>query len=147
MSRRIVTGLNAQGKSCVIIDAPLRANAGGGGIVWHTPTLPADNSGAADTADAPFSFESIQSGGSTFLVMEYPPNMAAHWHATDTIDYIAMLSGEITLELESGEATLRAGDVLVDRGIAHSWRNDSGAPARAAIIMLPAHPVGAGSAA
>jgi quercetin dioxygenase-like cupin family protein len=144
MSRRVITGLNAAGKSCVLIDAPLAHNAGGGAIVWHTPNLPADNTGATDTADAPFSFASIQSGGSTFLVMEYPPNMAAFWHTTNTIDYIAMLSGEITLDLESGPVTLRAGDVLVDRGIAHSWRNDSGAPARAAIVMLPAHPVGAG---
>ena len=115
--------------------------------MWHTPSLPADNTGTADAATAPVSFDALQSGGSTFMVMEYPPNMAAFWHATDTIDYIAMLSGEVTLELESGEATLRAGDVLVDRGIVHCWRNDSGAPARAAIIMLPAHPVGAGRTA
>ena len=38
----------------------------------------------------------------------------------------------------------QAGAVLVDRGVSHSCRNDSGKPARAAIVLLPALPVGKG---
>jgi hypothetical protein len=43
--------------------------------------------------------------------------------------------------LESGEVTLRAGDLGVCRGAMHGWRNDSGAIARMLTFMLPAEPL------
>ena len=144
MSRRYVTGLAADGRSAVLVDEPLVHGPGGAAVVWATARLPADNALPADAPVPAFSFDLMHAGGSAFIVMEYPPEMGAYWHATDTVDYIAMLSGEIVLETQSGEVTLRAGDVLVDRGIIHSWRNDSGAPARAAITLLPADPLGEG---
>ena len=55
-----------------------------------------------------------------------------------------MMAGEVVLELESGETILRAGDVSVDRGVVHAWRNDGDQTARIAFIIVPAHPVGAG---
>ncbi|MEU4196500.1 cupin domain-containing protein [Kribbella sp. NPDC026611] len=49
-----------------------------------------------------------------------PPGM----HATDSIDYVVVVSGEVTLELDDGEQTaLRAGDVVVQNGTCHTWRN------------------------
>jgi quercetin dioxygenase-like cupin family protein len=145
-TRRVVTGINAEGKSCVILDGPLRdMGAGGSGrLAWHTAGLPADNSGSADVDPPPFSFDLMHAGGTLFMVMEWAPGAGEFWHATDTIDYVVMLEGEVTLDLEAGSVTLRAGDVLVDRGVVHSWRNDSGKPARGAIVILPAHPVGKG---
>jgi quercetin dioxygenase-like cupin family protein len=145
MSRRVVTGLNAEGQSCVLIDGPLVTLGGGGGnLAWRTEGLPADNSGTTDCPAGTFGFDLMHSGGSMFMVMEFGPDSPAFWHATDTLEYVAMLAGEIVFETETGEVTLKAGDVLVDRGIVHSWRNDSGQPARAAITILPAHPVGKG---
>jgi mannose-6-phosphate isomerase-like protein (cupin superfamily) len=45
-------------------------------------------------------------------------------HRTDSIDYILIVSGEVTLELDEGErCTLRAGDVVVQNGTRHAWRN------------------------
>jgi quercetin dioxygenase-like cupin family protein len=79
-----------------------------------------------------------------FMLMEFAPGQPEFWHATDTLEYITMLEGEIVFQTESEEVTLRAGDVLVDRGVLHSWRNDSGKPARAAIVIIPAEPVGKG---
>ncbi len=144
VNRRVVTGLNAEGKSCVILDGPLLPLGGPAAMAWRTPSLPADNSGSGDCEGGPFSFEMLQGGGSMFMVMEYQPGIAAMWHATDTIDYIVMLKGEVVLDLEEGEVRLKAGDVLVDRGVVHSWRNDSAEPATAAVIILPALPVGKG---
>lgn len=143
--RRVITGLDAAGKSAVIIDGPLKSLGGGGGnLVWRTEALPADNSGSEDCPGGTFGFDMMHSGGSMFMVMDFQPGSPSFWHATDTTEYIAMLSGEVVFETETGEVTLKAGDVLVDRGIVHSWRNDSGAPARATITILPAHPVGNG---
>lgn len=145
-TRRVVTGIGPDGKSCVIVDGPMR-NAGAPGsleFAWYTPAVPADNSSSEDIDPPPFSFDLMQSGATLFVIATYPPSVPQFWHATDTIDYISMLEGEITLELEAGPVTIRAGDVLVDRGVIHSWRNDSGKPARAAIVMVPAKPVGQG---
>ncbi|MEU9839515.1 cupin domain-containing protein [Actinomadura sp. NPDC048032] len=45
-------------------------------------------------------------------------------HTTDSIDYVLVVSGEATLELDDGEQTvLRAGDVLVQNGTRHAWHN------------------------
>lgn len=144
MSRRVLTGLDAAGKSAILVDEPLAHASGGAAMVWAAPALPVDNSVPAGGPAPAFSFDLLHSGGAAFMVMEYPADMGEFWHATDSTECIAMLSGEIVLMTETGEVTLRAGDVLVDRGVVHCWRNDSGAPARAAITLLPAHPVGKG---
>lgn len=45
-------------------------------------------------------------------------------HTTDTLDYILVVAGEVTLELDDGDQTvLRAGDVVVQNGTRHAWRN------------------------
>jgi quercetin dioxygenase-like cupin family protein len=142
--RRVVTGLDAEGRSCVMVDGPLLAAGGSARLAWRTEGLPADNSATTDCPPGTFGFDAMHAGGSMFMVMDFAADLSSFWHATDTLEYIAMLSGEIVLETETGAVVLKAGDVLVDRGIVHSWRNDSGKPARAAITILPAHPVGMG---
>ena len=143
-TRRVVTGLDDAGRSCVLIDGPVPPWGESGGRVWLTETAPADNSGRGDCPDVPFTFDLMQGGGSAVMIHTFAPGAPEFWHATDSIDYIVMLEGEVVLQLETGEVTLRAGDVAVDRGVIHSWRNDTGQPARAFIAALPAHPVGAG---
>lgn len=142
--RRVVTGINADGKSCVTIDGPLAPLGSSAGLAWLTEAIPVDNSGSADCPHLPFSFDLIHAGGSVCMVHEYRKGEGEFWHATDTIDYIVMLSGEVVLQLESGAVRLRAGDFLVDRGVSHSWCNDRDEPARAMIVMVPARPVGSG---
>lgn len=143
MGRRIITGLDSDGRSAVLVDEAIVHTAGGAAIIWASEALPADNSAPAGPVPA-FSFDLMHGGGASFMVMEYPADMGEYWHATDTVDCLAMLSGEIVFMTETGEVTLRAGDVLVDRGIVHCWRNDSGKPARAAIVLMPAKPLGKG---
>jgi quercetin dioxygenase-like cupin family protein len=50
-------------------------------------------------------------------------------HTTDSLDYVLVVSGEITLELDRGEQTvLRAGDVIIQNGTRHAWRNHGPQP-------------------
>jgi mannose-6-phosphate isomerase-like protein (cupin superfamily) len=50
-------------------------------------------------------------------------------HTTDSIDYVVIVSGEVTLELDDGEQTvLRAGDVVIQNGTRHAWRNHGTEP-------------------
>ena len=45
------------------------------------------------------------------------------FHRTDSLDYAIVLEGEITLLVDDGEATLKAGDVAVQRATSHAWSN------------------------
>jgi quercetin dioxygenase-like cupin family protein len=138
----VVTGLDAEGQSCVIVDGPGHPLSATSQMLWRS-AVPADNSAMEDCEPAEFSFE-LMHAGSLFMRMEFQPGMREFWHATDSIDYIVLLEGEVTLMLEAGEVILRAGDFLVDRGVNHCWRNDGDQPAVAAIISLAALPVGKG---
>lgn len=44
-------------------------------------------------------------------------------HATDTIDLVTIVSGEIYAITESGETLMKPGDSLVQRGTKHAWSN------------------------
>jgi quercetin dioxygenase-like cupin family protein len=143
--RRVITGLDDQGRSTVIIDGPVPHFDSGAGasVVWRSG-IPADNSGSADTA-APYDIAMLHDGQCSFTVAEFAPGTTeAFMHATDTIDYIVMLKGEVTFVVETGEVTLKAHDLLVDRGIVHGWRNDGTEPALVAVVNLPSLPVGKG---
>jgi mannose-6-phosphate isomerase-like protein (cupin superfamily) len=142
--RRVITGLDAEGRSAVLLDGPVRPLGETGGFVWRTDASPADNSAQADYPEVTFDFDVMHGPGSLFMLHEFPIGGGDFWHATDTIEYLVMIEGEVVLQLETGEVRLGAGDCLVDRGVIHNWRNDGPAPARAAIIALPALPVGKG---
>jgi mannose-6-phosphate isomerase-like protein (cupin superfamily) len=58
-------------------------------------------------------------------------------HATPTVDYVIVLAGEVWLELDGGEGTLvRQGDIVVQGGVRHAWRNKGDAPATLATVMV-----------
>lgn len=142
--RRVVTGLDEKGRSCVLIDGPIRdfetANAA---YIWRTDKMPADNSGRDDAA-VPWEVAHLHSGGSNFSICAFAPGTQSFMHATDTIDYLVVLQGRITLVLETGEVTVGPGDFVVDRGVMHGWLNPFEEPCVCAVVNLPAEPVGAG---
>lgn len=60
-------------------------------------------------------------------------------HVTDTIDYVVVIEGEITLELDQGvRVELTSGDCVVQRGTSHSWKNYSAKRAVIAGFMIGA---------
>jgi mannose-6-phosphate isomerase-like protein (cupin superfamily) len=45
-------------------------------------------------------------------------------HATQTLDYVAVLSGQVTLVVGGSEVTLEPGDCVVQQpGVPHDWLN------------------------
>jgi len=142
--RRVVTGLNAEGRSCVVFDGEVPRHQPAANLIWRN-ALPADNSGASDAA-VPYGMDLLHDGRVNFILTELPPGLpgGAFLHATDTIDYLVMIAGEVVLALETGEVTLRAGDLIVDRGVIHGWRNDGTETAVFASVTVPALPVGKG---
>ena len=57
-------------------------------------------------------------------------------HRTETIDYGIVLEGEIVLILDEGETTVRAGEIVIQRGTNHGWANRSGRNCRIAFILI-----------
>ncbi len=76
--------------------------------------------------------------GSLFRDAQHSPQPGEHpgMHRTRTVDYALMLQGELVAIMDDGETTLRAGDVLVQRGTRHAWANRSGQPARVAFVLI-----------
>jgi len=62
-------------------------------------------------------------------------------HKTETVDYIILLSGVVTLILDEGEVDMKPMDVVVQRGTNHSWANRGTDPAVLAGILMDAVPL------
>jgi len=61
-------------------------------------------------------------------------------HETKTVDYAIVLEGEVWSVLDNGEALLRAGDILIQRGTNHCWANRSPNVARIAFVLIDGKP-------
>lgn len=57
-------------------------------------------------------------------------------HRTQTVDYVIVLEGEITLVLDETESLLRAGDIAIQCGTNHAWANRSDANCRVAFVLI-----------
>lgn len=170
MVRRVVTGNDGDGKSFFVIDGetPHRWDIGRieADDIWVDDAQRAASDNDYDPVGDGFFKLVPPSGGSVVrIVTLFPPDRAdgptgealaearAHWdtgphmesddpamHTTATIDYGIVLEGEIGLELDSGEVTLQAGDIVVQRATRHAWRNRSGKPARMCFVLIGSAP-------
>ncbi len=161
--RRIVTGHDTAGKSIVVIDGPPTSTA----AYWLADSTPADNAAAGDAAQRVRGLEPPR-GGTIFRYAVIPPEDpkvtreerertmarmfeqmgAAHcrpdtsrhpgMHKTRTVDYVILLSGEVTLLLDKGEVDLKPFDVVVQRGTNHAWVNKGKEPALIAAVLVDA---------
>jgi quercetin dioxygenase-like cupin family protein len=141
--RRVVTGHDSHGRAMVTIDEAaddrVVFRTGANGInIWSTKGFPVDNDRSYDGGKDVTS-TSIDDG-SVFRVIEFEPGVAPRVHRTDSIDYAVVLSGEIDMELDETCVTLKAGDVLVQRGTIHNWVNKSNAPCVIAFVLIHAKP-------
>src|SRR5215475_12865202 len=142
--RRVVTSHDAGGKAVVAVDEVSRDVVSfrkGATIanIWSTAGFPVDNNRLVDTAKEITG--TTRAGGTVFRVIEYAPGVTPRNHRTDSIDYAIVLSGQIDMELDDQVVTLRAGDVLVQRGTIHNWVNRSDAPCVIAFVLIDGQPV------
>ena len=57
-------------------------------------------------------------------------------HKTETIDYIILLKGDVTLILDEEEVDLKPFDVVVQRGTNHAWVNNGTEPALLIAVLI-----------
>jgi quercetin dioxygenase-like cupin family protein len=150
--RRVVTGHDGKNVAKVIREGPaanIKTPREGvaSTLMWCTDAMPADIAvgESAEDMGARILGTAPPENGSRFIVMEFAPGIASEMHRTETIDYIVVLEGEIDMDMDDSTVKLRAGDVMVQRGTNHAWINRSAAPARLAIVLLDAKPLGVGN--
>lgn len=142
--RRIVTGHDERGRAIVTLDTvdeliPRREGVASR-VLWTTASVPADNSGDEDASTQEIGL--TVPGGTVFRIVEFGPGNPDFVHRTESVDYAVVMDGEIDMELDDGTAVhLWAGDVLVQRGTVHGWRNRGGEPCRIAFVLISANPV------
>ncbi|CAI4212670.1 unnamed protein product [Parascedosporium putredinis] len=78
--------------------------------------------------------------GTVLRVVDMAPGALSPMHRTISLDYGVVLEGEIDLVLDSGESRhMKRGDISVQRGTNHAWRNRSETSwARMLYVLQPA---------
>ena len=151
--RRIITGHNSDGKAVIAADEELP----GVGLaeddrrtdatffqLWATYEMPVALTDEARARQSGGSLSTIlgTGAGSVLRVGVLAPGTRSPMHRTESLDYGICLEGECDMELDSGDVvTVRAGDVVIQRGTNHVWHNRSDKPCRFAWILLDAQPV------
>jgi mannose-6-phosphate isomerase-like protein (cupin superfamily) len=151
--RRVVTGHDADGKACVWLDGYLTNHKfsdekTSSSLVWVSDSAPADFVGTEDMGlrilgTAP------PACGTRFCVLEIDPGNVFHGvHRTDTLDYVLVLSGQMSMVLDDDrKVDLKAGDILIQRGTNHGWINTGDVPVRFAVVLVDGKPKRSGSVA
>ena len=135
--RRVVTGFNKEGKSCIKWDTeitPISRRPGFDDIpLWATKKLPAET-----TDDDPNDWKlgTSLAGGSVFRFGRYAPGNGPRWHVTDSVDYAICIAGEMIMELDEGSVHLKPGDVVIQRGTNHNWRNPGPGECVMAFVLI-----------
>jgi mannose-6-phosphate isomerase-like protein (cupin superfamily) len=144
---RVVTGYDENGSPAVLRhgEPPTVIQAGRYTTteLWVSGRAPL-TAGTADTSTAEWALEPPP-GGACFRIVEIAPASEAdeaggeataagadehagfqEAHATDTLDYVTVLRGEVTLVVGGTEVTLGPGDSVVQQpGVPHDWQNRS----------------------
>lgn len=143
--RRVVTGHDREGHAVVKIDevcGNVISNRPGSSscVVWSTEGFPVDNDGETDPTTRRIG--TTIEDGSVFRVVRYEPGLTPRMHRTDSIDYAVVLSGQIDMELDDQRTvSLKAGDLVVQRGTVHAWVNHGPEPCEIAFVLVAAKPV------
>jgi hypothetical protein len=165
-ARRVVTGLDASGRSTIVSDeftsARLMTPGNTKCDIWRLGSLPA-NLRDEDGLDAGV-LTAPPPAGLVHRVVTIPPD--SEWdrsvgysdangplpgtisleesggipgmHITDTLDFVTVLSGELHAVLEEAVTVLRPGDTIVMRGVKHSWSNPTDQATTIVSVMIDA---------
>ena len=148
--RRIVTGHDATGRSVVLSDGippqhhPMHGRAVGADFfeIWNTAAQVPQLTATEAREPNERAFTIMPASGHLLRIIDiYPPQNGGKrtvMHRTKTLDYAVVIEGEVVLVLEDNEVTLRASDVVVQRGTNHAWENRSERLARMAFFHIDA---------
>jgi quercetin dioxygenase-like cupin family protein len=139
--KRIVNGWTEAGESAVLFEGEPPSHFDFGGAtsdeIWRTDSVPAVFRVTGDPTLGDFQVEP-PIGGSICRIATYRPGAMYDIHSTQTVDYIVVISGELTMLLEDREITLSPGDVVVQLAAPHGWANRGTTDCVVVAILLTA---------
>lgn len=154
--RRVVTGLDANGRSTILADGPVPAVARWrhtaeeirrwpyvagieGNEVWVFDHLPTNTNDPGDPLLRKLPQNNAPpAGGVIARIHRFAPGLVFPMHATSTVDLHIIISGTLSLDLEEGSTVLGAGDIVVQRQTRHSWRVIGDQPCVFVAVMVDA---------
>lgn len=113
---------------------------------YTTSDFPADLDGDKDI-ESYRQFEAqppglVVNSGSVLRYVDIAPGTVSPMHRTVSLDYGIALEGDIELLLDSGEVRkMKAGDVAIQRGTMHAWKNAGSTWGRLIFVLQPCKPV------
>jgi quercetin dioxygenase-like cupin family protein len=133
---RFVTDHNDEGKAIFhksveeVLPFNTIPNSAAFGLGYATAEYPVDMNNDADIKTYKHYQQNppgiVIPGGSVLRIVDSPPGGLSPMHRTVSLDYGVVLQGEFELILDSGEVrTMKQGDVAVQRGTMHAWKNTS----------------------
>ena len=138
-------------------------------VLWATPSVPSVDAPGEDPTAALTSLVP-EPGGTRVIMLTLPPDKsfadpafdpaaaaeemsaiapglaelfeadAPGMHTTPTVDYDIILEGELCLELSDGEILVKPGDIVVQHGTRHAWRNRTDKPATLLAVLVGGRP-------
>lgn len=143
--RRIVTGHDDNGKAVYLKDHtidPEQSNMDASfAVLWETHEFPANNNGFHDPITEPTKSLSNKDGV-VLRVVDIPPDTVTPFHRTVSLDFGIVMEGEVECYLDNNETLrLKRGDVCVQRGTIHGWKNPTDKPTRIYFVLIAAEPV------
>jgi mannose-6-phosphate isomerase-like protein (cupin superfamily) len=154
---RVVTGRDERGKPAIIRQgaSPTVINAG---KYTTTELWISDPAKSPETGEPSLREWSLEppTGGACFRIVEIAPDDTdgavqqtgdhsgfQETHHTDTLDFVTVLRGEVTLIVDGSEVTLRPGDSVIQQpGIPHNWENRSAEPGVLVGVLISARSAG-----
>jgi quercetin dioxygenase-like cupin family protein len=139
--KRVVSGWGPDDEPTVLFenDPPTHCEFGDASSdeIWVTGESPAKFRVSEDPAAGPFQVEPPL-GGSVCRLATYRPGAEVQIHSTQTVDYIIVISGQLTMVLANREIILDPGDVVVQLAAPHGWANRGSTDCVVAAILLTA---------
>lgn len=148
--QRHITTHDANGKAVWDTSLPVEVNGQrAGGFSMHTSWVNLhDSPDHNDDQDLRSYRENLVEtdvapvSGSVLRVVDFWPGYPAVLHRTASVDYGIVMEGEVQCILDDGASrTFRRGDIIIQRGTNHAWKNTGTEIARVCFTLLPTPPI------
>jgi quercetin dioxygenase-like cupin family protein len=139
--RIVVTGVDDQGRSCVVEERTPDDAPSAAGI---TVTLAAETASCPPPPRPPGRGELVPivrgPGIARWSFVEFPPHATAPMHHTDSVDFDVILEGSVDVVLDDGAHRLATGDAVVMNGVDHGWATHD-EPCRMSVVVIGTPPL------
>ncbi|HKG39268.1 MAG TPA: cupin domain-containing protein [Conexibacter sp.] len=151
MPKLVITGVDAQGRSCVASCEQLPdANPFNRSSFTADPAATDAALGWVDPADAAAIYEPPPGRSWTVIAQIDPHEQDVRqrteapvpgldergFHVTRTLDYVYVIDGPLLLDLEAETIDVSPGDVVIQQATRHAWRNLGDHPVRMFTVMV-----------